>query len=320
MARPLRISFDGALYHVMSRGNARQPIVRDDKDRRRRADWLAGTVEACRWRLHAYCLMNNHEHLFVETPEGNLSASMQRLNGSYTSYFNRRHRRVGHLFQGRFKAVIIESEGHYLEISRYIHLNPVRARLAERPEDWAWSSYSGYVRQSQAQPWVTYRRVLREFGRNAAQARRAYRRYVLAGMDEHPFEPWANAVQGMILGSESFVEEIRNRLGGRARDASLPQLEPLRPRPSLERIVATAANAFEADRSRWRSGCRCDDVGRAVACWLARRAFGYPARDVADMLGYASHSSVDSAIRRIEAAPRPLKRKTEAIGQRITNV
>ena len=99
MARPLRIEFPGALYHVMSRGNERRGIVRDDMDRRKRLDWLRRTVETYGWRLHAFVLMNNHDHLFVETPEANLSAGMQHYNGSYTSYFNRRHRRVGHLFQ-----------------------------------------------------------------------------------------------------------------------------------------------------------------------------------------------------------------------------
>jgi len=132
MARPLCIEHPGALHHVMSRGNERRPVVRDDADRLRRVDWLRRTVETYGWRLHAFVLMNNHEHLFVETPRPDLSAGMQFLNGSYTSYFNLRHRRHGHLFQGRFKAQLIEKVGHYTEISRYIHLNPVRAGMETR--------------------------------------------------------------------------------------------------------------------------------------------------------------------------------------------
>jgi putative transposase len=118
MARPLRIEFADALYHVMSRGNNRRAIVRDDADRQRRLEWLARTVETYRWRLHAFCLMGNHEHLFVETPEPNLSAGMQYLNGSYTGYFNVRHRQAGHLLQGRFKAHLIDSEGYYWSSER----------------------------------------------------------------------------------------------------------------------------------------------------------------------------------------------------------
>ena len=119
----------------MSRGNERRAIVRDDADRQRRLDWLCRTVETYGWRLHAFVLMTNHDHLFVQTPEANLSVGMQFLNGSYTSYFNRRHRRAGHLFQGRFKGHLIDEEGYYLEVSRYIHLNPVRAKAVQRPEE-----------------------------------------------------------------------------------------------------------------------------------------------------------------------------------------
>ncbi len=119
MARPLRVELAGGLYHVMSRGNERRPIVRDDADRQRRLDWLQRTVEIYGWRLHAFVLLTNHEHLFLETPEPNLSAGMHLLNGSYTGYFNVRHRRAGHLFQGRFKAHLIEEEGYFTEISRY---------------------------------------------------------------------------------------------------------------------------------------------------------------------------------------------------------
>jgi putative transposase len=144
MARPLRIEYPGAHYHVMSRGNERRPIVRDDADREKRLDWLRRTIETYGWRLHAFTLMNNHDHLFVETPEAKLSAGMQFFNGAYTSYFNRRYRRAGHLLQGRYKAQLVEEEGYYLEVSRYIHLNAVRACCVERPEQYRWSSYPSY--------------------------------------------------------------------------------------------------------------------------------------------------------------------------------
>jgi len=143
MSRPLRIETLDGLYHVMSRGNERRRIVRDDADRWKRVEWLRRTVETYGWLIHAFVVMTNHDHLFVQTPDPNLSAGMQYYNGSYSSYFNRRHRRSGHLFQGRFKAHIVETEGHYLELSRYIHLNPVRAALAAKPEEWRWNSYGG---------------------------------------------------------------------------------------------------------------------------------------------------------------------------------
>ena len=175
MARPLRIEFPGALYHAISRGNERKPMARDALDRQKRLEWLKRTVETYGWRLHAFVLMRNHEHLFLETPEPNLSAGMQYLNGSCTSYFNRRHRRVGHLFQGRFRGHLIEEQGDFMEVSRYIHLNPVRAKAVARPEEYPYSSYPGYVRAAQAVPWGTYTRVLGEFGRMDGSYKRAPR-------------------------------------------------------------------------------------------------------------------------------------------------
>lgn len=317
MARPLRIEFAGALHHVMSRGNDRRDIVKDDADWIRRLEWLARTVETYRWRLHAFALMDNHEHLFVETPEPNLSAGMQHLNGSYTSYYNRRHRRVGHLFQGRFKAQLIENEGYYWSISRYIHLNPVRAKLVDRPDDWRWSSYPGYLRSSRQWPWVTYARVLREFGRDAESARREYRRFVLAGISEKPECPWTDAVGGLIVGGESFAVRVRALLSGRKPDRSLPALAVLRPRPTLRQVVLGVAEEYGTDATAWTAGRRSDDASRAAAAWLARRRFGYPVRAIADVLGYASHGGVVAAIRRIECSTPRVFSRLRAIERKL---
>ncbi len=156
MSRPLRIEFSDALYYVMSRGNERGISFVTTGIRKKRLDWLRRTVETYGWRLHAFVLMTNHDHLFVETPEPNLSAGMQYLNGSDTSYFNHRHSRAGHLFQGRIKANLIEEDGYFLQVSRYLHLNPVRANLVARPEDYRWSNYRGYQRARQGINWVCY--------------------------------------------------------------------------------------------------------------------------------------------------------------------
>jgi putative transposase len=141
MARPLRIEYDGALYHVTSRGNERKAIFKDDTDRELFLSTLAQVTERFHWTCHAYCLMDNHYHLVIETPDGNLSKGMRQLNGVYTQTFNRRHHRVGHLFQGRFKGILVQKESHYLEVCRYVVLNPVRAKAVKHPREWAWSSY-----------------------------------------------------------------------------------------------------------------------------------------------------------------------------------
>jgi len=317
MARPLRIQFPGALYHVMSRGNERRAIVRDDADRQRRLDWLCRTVETCGWRLHAFVLMTNHDHLFVQTPEANLSAGMQFLNGSYTSYFNRRHRRAGHLFQGRFKGHLIDEAGYYVEVSRYIHLNPVRAKLVERPQQWPWSSYGGYHRASRALPWVSYDAVLGEFARDPAVARRAYRRFVQAGVKQRPKSPFLDALGGLLVGSGEFLTRIQRLLDDEPADRERPQLEQVRRRPSLEEIVAAVDEHFGEDRSRWSPGRRNDDASRAVAAYLARRRFGYPAVAVAEALGYRGHSSVRYAVNRLETGSAALRRTVKQLEAKL---
>lgn len=318
MARPLRIQYPGALYHVISRGNARGRIVRDDADRVKRLDWLRRTVETYGWRLHAFVLMSNHEHLFVQTPEANLAGGMQYLNGSYTSYFNRRHRRSGHLFQGRYRGHLIEEEGYFLEVSRYLHLNPVRARLVARPESWRWSSYAGYRQASQTLPWVTYRSVLGEFGASEVQARRAYVRFVRAALEGGTQSPFASAVGGLLLGSAAFAVRIKALLGDRPVDKSLPQLEQLRPRVAIDKIVAVVAAHFQVDPRQWKPGTRSDDASRAVAAYLARRRLGYSAGAVATALGYRSHGSVCNALARIESGNEGLLGTVDRLYRKLT--
>ncbi len=141
MARPLRIEYPGAVYHITSRGNEKKPVYKDDQDRENFLFILDKVNKRYHWLCHAYCLMDNHFHLLIETPDGNLSIGMRQLNGVYTQAFNKRHRRVGHLFQGRYKAILIQKDSHLLEVCRYVVQNPVRAGLAEDPGQWRWSSY-----------------------------------------------------------------------------------------------------------------------------------------------------------------------------------
>jgi putative transposase len=303
MARPLRIEYAGALYHVISRGNEQRPIVMDDVDRSRRLSWLRKAVETYGWRLHVFVLMGNHEHLFVETPEPNLSAGMQYLNGSYTGYFNRRIGRAGHLFQGRFKAHLIDERGYFQAVSRYIHLNPVRAALVQRPDEYPWSSYAGYVRAAKMLNWITYDRVLLDFGPgDDAARRRRYRRYVEAALDEPMTSPFATAVEGVLIGSQAFVERIRNMLSARAPDRAIPALDRLRLRPPLSDIVAAVFRGLDTGSSeRWLAGHRSNSGGRAVAAYLSRRRYRYSCAEIAAALGFTSPSSVSRSIQRVEA-------------------
>ncbi len=202
MARPLRLEFPGAVYHITARGNARQPIVADDPDRQHYVDTLAREVAQQSWRCYVWCLMDNHYHLLIEAPGGNLVRGMRHLNQVYTQAFNRRHGRVGHVLQGRYKSILVEKESHLLELCRYVVLNPRRARMVRCVRDWRWSSYRATAGYLQVPEWLAAHWVLAQFGPARESAQSAYRQFVREGLTAP--SPWA-AVHGQIwLGSEAF--------------------------------------------------------------------------------------------------------------------
>ena len=201
MARPLRLEFAGALYHVTARGNARQKIFLADEDRHGFLDLLGKEIDQQGWLCYAYCLMDNHYHLLIETPEANLVAGMRRLNGVYTQAFNRRHRRVGHLFQGRYKAILVDKDAYLLELCRYIVLNPLRATRVKRLDGWPWSSYAATAGQTHAPSWLAVKAVRRLFA-----SRAAYRRFVDQGIGQA--SPWTQLRGQIYLGGEAFLQAL----------------------------------------------------------------------------------------------------------------
>ena len=207
MARPLRLEFPGALYHVMARGNRRDPIYLKNEDF---SDFLSLLAEACRrfnWSVHAYCLMTNHYHFLVETADANLSRGMRHINGVYTQRFNRRHARVGHVFQGRYKSPLVQKDAYLLELSRYIVLNPVRAQLVRTVDAWKWSSYRCTVGKAPRPAWLNTDWLLAQFGTRRTRAIHAYRRYVVEGLDaDNPFTDIENQ---LYFGDESFLGQLR---------------------------------------------------------------------------------------------------------------
>ena len=228
MARPLRIEFPGAVYHVTSRGNARAPIFLGDPDRHLFLDTLGDVVEQHRWLCHAYCLMTNHYHLLLETPEANLSRGMRQLNGLYTQRFNRRHDRVGHIFQGRFKGILVERESHLLELARYVVLNPVRAGMVCAPEDYRWSSLRATLGLARAPAWLALRMLLESFGSPLH-----YGDFVREGIGTP--SPWGK-LRGSLLGSEHFARRMCRHLGEEAAQREVPRRERLVHREPLEEL------------------------------------------------------------------------------------
>ncbi|HHO74839.1 MAG TPA: transposase [Deltaproteobacteria bacterium] len=235
MARPLRIEYPGALYHVTARGNRRGVIYEDVKDRHAFVEVLFQVVDRNNWLCHAYCLMDNHYHLIIETPDGNLSYGMRNLNGMYTQWYNRRHRSVGHIFQGRFKSIIVEKDSYLLELSRYVVLNPVRAGMVREPGEWEWSSYRATAGLIDAPEFLTTEWLLSQFGTKKAVARKMYRSFVMERV-KNDESIWGHLKGRFILGGSSFIDGIRGMIEERKETHEVVRNERLVGRPELSRI------------------------------------------------------------------------------------
>lgn len=208
MARPLRLEFTGALYHITSRGDRREDIYEDDTDRKTFLSVLNNICDTYNWVCHAYCLMGNHYHLLIETPDANLSRGMRQLNGVYTQKYNRAHGRVGHVFQGRYKAILVEKENYLLELSRYIVLNPVRAGMTRSARDWPWSSYRATVGQRKGLKCLNAEWILAAFGKRKSVAIERYKIFVTEGKGQP--SPWTLLQHQVYLGSEQFIEKMQS--------------------------------------------------------------------------------------------------------------
>jgi putative transposase len=280
MARPLRIEHPGAVYHVTSRGNAREDIFLADADRWKFLEVLADTVEKYNWLCHAFCLLDNHYHLIVETLDPNLSLGMRQLNGVYTQSFNRTHQRVGHVFQGRYKAILVEKGSHLLELCRYVVLNPVRAGMVARPDEWKWSSYKSTAYSGTVPEYLTIDWVLGQFAEKTVTARQRYRKFVADGLMEKE-RPWKKLVGQVFLGSESFVARMEELLGDKREIREIPRAQRYPGRPPLKRLFADIPVADKQQRNE-----------RMVESHIT---YGYTLKEIADFLG-VHYTTVSKAV------------------------
>ena len=293
MARPIRVEFPGAVYHIMARGNERRPIFYADKDRELFLSTLEEAVDDFRLRVHAYCLMPNHYHLLVETPQANLSRTLGWLQTTYTIRFNRRHRRSGHLFQGRFKAQIVEADPYAQSLVRYIHLNPVRSRkeVAIIPperrgelEAYRWSSHLAYAGRIPAPAWLALQ-WLQYWGKERAQAQAEYRRDLRHAFGRKVASPWEHLREGIVLGGEALLRKVIARVKGQNGQ------EEARWSTRLKRTrIARQLPALLAAESDSR-----------IQIWLRVRLGGERKVDVARDLGYRDGGSVLQVLKRLEA-------------------
>lgn len=276
MARPLRIEYPGAIYHVLSRGDRREAIFKDDPDRRLFLDLLGRTCRRTGWQIHAYCLMNNHFHLVAETPRSNLSAGMQWLLGSYTQQFNRRHRLWGHLFGGRYKALLVDGRGaDYLrQVCDYVHLNPVRARMLSdksKVHSYRWSSCAHYLTSKSKRPvWLRIDRLMGEHGleKEGARARREFSRRLESMRKEANDGQALQAIRrGWKLGAEDFVDWILEKM-----EVTTKEAHPSRERDETEQAKARRIVQEELKRFGWsQAELKQRRKGDAKKVTLARR-------------------------------------------------
>ena len=282
MARPLRIEYPGAVYHVTSRGNAKKKIFKDDTDRDKFLHTLSIVVIRFNWLCHGYCLMDNHYHLLIETPDANLSKGMRQLNGVYTQSFNRSHKKTGHIFQGRYKAILVEKESYLLAISRYVVLNPVRAEIVEKPEDWKWSSYPATAGIKKSPHYLTVDWILGQFGSVKRKAEKQYKQFVLSGIKKE--SPWKNLKGQILLGEEGFTEKFKDLLA---------QKEEIKEIPKTQRYVNSPAiaNIFKEKI--------LDKLIRDTRIYKAHIKHGYTLKEIADYLK-VHYTTVSKAIKSAE--------------------
>jgi len=319
MARPLRIEYPGAFYHVLNRGHRREPIVQDSQDRERFVSDLSKMARQYRVLIHSYCLMTNHYHLILETPDGNLSRAVQWLNVAYAAYYNRRHSYCGHLFQGRFKAILLDAGAYLQALSRYIHLNPVRAGVTRRAWAYPWSSCRYFVGPDKAPDWLEVHRILGGFARTDRVARRRYMDYLA----EPATNPLDGVVAGSVLGPPAFTEWVKDTfLSKLAADPELPDLKDLRPHPSVDAIVHAVAEYYGVRDGTIIARGRKRNHSRDVAIYLSRECSGLQGRDLGRHFGGISGAGVAmrcSDIRRRAAADRQLAEDLSRLRRRISN-
>lgn len=266
MARALRIEYPNAVYHITSRGNAKSKIFLDDQDRENFLTVLGFVVKRYNWLCYTYCLMDNHYHLIIETPEANLSRGMRQINGIYTQKYNLWHRKTGHVLQGRYKSILVEKENYLLELCRYVVLNPVRANIVQNPDDWKWSSYEAAAGLKAIPDFLNVNWILGMFSSNKKLGQKQYCAFVHEGIQKS--SPWDNLQGQILLGKEGFVDTFKNFLIDKEKIKEIPRTQRYLNRPSLSKLILASEKTDKRNKH----------------IYTAYIKYGYTLKEIADHL------------------------------------
>jgi len=300
MARPLRIEYEDAFYHIIQRGIERKRIFLEDTDKDKFLSYLSQAYLKYKIIIHTYALMDNHYHLILQTPGANLSKAMHYLNASYAAYFNSKRKRTGPLYQGRYKAILVQQDEYLHHLSRYIHLNPVRAKIVKDPIKYSWSSYKYFASNTTLPTWLQINFILSMFSKTAFKAKKFYKEFVLAGIGREKDIIYKNTKKGFILGNSNFAEKIIKRFVSDKQDPEIPIINDLKRRkePSLEKIKTLVQDSIKDNRN----------LKRKIGFYLSRKYTQQTLNQIASFYGKIKDTGVSQAFKRIEQARKKNKR------------
>jgi len=321
MARPLRIEYEGAFYHVTTRGNGRREIYNSKSDYEKFKSYLKEAQEKYGYLLHCYVLMNNHYHLLIETPGANLSKVMHYINGSYTNYINIKRRRSGHLFQGRYKSILIDRDSYLLELSRYIHLNPVRANIVKKPKDYPYSSYGAYISKDKED--IVYQDlILGMISKDKKDARKEYKKFVDETIGLELRNPFENVYSGMILGKTGFIKETLKRLKEEnLQKEDISYKKALQTEYTPKEVIDSMCVYFNVSQDKILKNKNKEY--RNIAIYLIKKYTGLTNKQLGQLFGNISYSAVAKVCQRFSKKLEKdivLKKKVGEIKRNMSNV
>jgi putative transposase len=319
MSRPLRVQYPGAWYHVMNRGRRAEAIFLGKKDYTTFIDLLKESVDLWNVRISAFCLLSNHYHLLVQTPDANLSRCMRHINGVYTQRFNRSHHVDGQLFRGRYKSILIDADSYLLELIRYIHRNPIDSGIVKDVDKYPWSSHQGYLSDAKKWDWLYKEFALSMFSDEKRLTRTRYREFVSRESAEDINVIFGKKKLPSMLGSEGFMERMRRMFSVDKRHVEVPESRSLA--PEVKRIKEVVCRSYDVDKEALTVTRRgIANEPRNVAIYLMRHLRGDSLDEIGREFGVAKYSSVSSVIERIKAViakDRKLRQRVEELKEEI---